>query len=71
MEGIDKFQGHRFKKDALLRSLIFEREMKSMKPAPDPLAESYYGSSVYEQLKAPIWSNIRYVMEPFRRSASL
>lgn len=48
----DKFQGHRYEKDALLRSLIFEREMKGMKRPPDLLAESYYESSkVYQKLR--------------------
>ena len=55
IEGTDKFQGHRYKKDALLRSLIFEHEMKRMKRPPDPLVESYYESSkVYRKLRVSI-----------------
>jgi hypothetical protein len=51
MRDIDQIGGHRHKKDALLRSLIFEREMKGLKRPPDPLAESYYRSSISEELR--------------------
>lgn len=52
MIATDKFGGHRHKKDALLRALVFDREMKGLKRPPDPLAESYYESSMgYAKLR--------------------
>jgi hypothetical protein len=50
----DKNRGHRHAKDVLLRSLIFEQEMKALKPPRDPLAQQYYESS---KIFYPLWVN--------------
>jgi hypothetical protein len=41
----DKAGGHRHSKDKLLRSLIFECEMRGMRKAYEPVAKKYYESS--------------------------
>ena len=55
LRNTDKSGGHRYAIDVLLRSLIFDREMKGMRVPPDPLSEKYYKSSGY--LPVPVEMN--------------